>query len=201
MKQKTTKITQLFEGRKRKAHLVRWEHLKNKAGEPRIKLDLILPLLNEPVIGMNGPISDTYIVMAKEDSKVGRATLNLYAEGMTLDCFDTEGQKKASISSQGCSFFKFQLEASGEGEKRTLNLHAVVYVAASIGFRDWAWDHRGSDFWLEAVYSQSEMEFVSDEEKDEKESDEDSEGDEEDEDSDEEEDELEGQERRRIAKA
>ena len=180
MKQKPTK--QLFEGHRRKAHLVRWEHLKNKAGEPRIKLDLLLPLLNEPVLGMNGPISDSYILMAKEDSKVGRATLNLYAEGMTLDCFDTEGQKKASVSSQGCSFFKFSLEATGEGEKRQLDLHFVGYVAASIGFRDWAWDHRGNDFWLEAVYSQSEMEFVEDEE-------------------DEEEDELVAQANRRAARA
>lgn len=188
MKQKPTKLQQLFEGHRRKAHLVRWEHLKNRVGEPRIKLDLVLPLLNEPVIGMNGPISDSFILMAKEDSRVGRTTLNLYAEGMTLECFDTDGQKKASVSSQGCSFFKFSLEASGEGEKRTLNLHCVVYVSASIGFRDWAWDHRGSDFWLEAVYSQSEFEY----EGDEPETDDVVEG---------EEDELEAQERRRTAKA
>jgi hypothetical protein len=156
---KPTKLLNLFEGHRRKASLNAWTHLRTKAGESRIKLDLKLPLLNESLVGMNGAISEAFSVMAKEDSKIARTNLNVELEGMTLEVFSTEGVQSPAVSSTGVKLLKLALVAAGEGEKRTIDLNMTAYVPASMQLRDWAWDHLHADFHLEGVYSQSEMDF------------------------------------------
>jgi hypothetical protein len=156
---KPTKLMNLFEGHRRKASLNAWSHLRTKAGESRIKLDLKLPLLNETVIGMNGAVSEAFQVMAKDDSKIARTSLNVELEGMTVEVFSTDAIKNPAVSSTGVKLLKLALVAHGEGEKRTIDLNMTAYVPASMQLRDWAWDHLHQDFHLEAVYSQSEMDF------------------------------------------
>ena len=202
MKQKPTKLQQLFEGHRRRASLTAWTHLRTKAGESRIKMDLRLPLLNESVVGMNDVMGEAFSLMAKDDSKISRTSLNIGMEGMTLECFSTDANKSPAVLTTGVKFQKFALVAAGEGEKRTLDLTMVAYLPASIQLRNWAWENLHATFFLESVYSQSEMDFVSEEEAiednpDAPEDDEEEELDEEDV----EEDELAEQERRKAAKA
>jgi hypothetical protein len=158
-KPKVTTLFNLFEGHRRRARLEQWTHLITKAGESRIKLDLRLPLLNESVIGMNEAIGEAFTVMAKNDSKIDRTSLNVEMEGMTLEAFSTSEVKHVSVSSTGVKMVKLALVAAGEGEKRTVDLLLTAYVPASIQLRDWAWDHNHKEFHLEAIYSQSELEF------------------------------------------
>jgi hypothetical protein len=179
LKTKPQKLTQFFEGNRRKAFLIAWSHLKTKAGESRLKLEIKMPLLNEPVVGINGAIAEAFEVMAKDDSRIDRTSLNVELEGMTLECFTTDDPKSSkhpSVSSTGVKMVKLAIVASGEGEKRELNLLLVAYLPASIQLRDWAWTHLHSEFHAEAVYSQSEMEFSN--EPAEEEEDEDEDGDE-----------------------
>lgn len=161
-KPKGLKLKDFFEGERRKATLVRWEHLVNQAGEPRIKLTLEVPLLNESVLGINGPVSDQFILMAKEDSQVKRANLDLYCEGMTVETWTTNESKRRNVMCTGASFHNFFIQSEGEGEKRKVHLYVVVYVSANEQWRDWAWEHRGGEFHLSAEYSQSELDFADD---------------------------------------
>lgn len=174
-KTKPTKLTNFFEGHRRKATLIAWSHLKTKAGESRIKLDLRLPLLNESLVGINDAIGVAFGMMREDNSKIDRTSLNIELEGMTLETFSTGEVKHVSVSSTGVKMQKVAVVSGGEGEKRTVDLVLVAYVPASIQLRDWAWNHLHSEFHLEAVYSQSEMEFsdiVEDEEESEDEDDE-----------------------------
>lgn len=154
-----SKLKSFFEGRRRKASLNAWSHLRTKVGESRIKLDLCLPLLNESIVGMNEAISEAFSVMAKDESKIERTSLNVEMEGFTMEMFSTPDVKSPEVSSTGVKIMKLALVAGGEAEKRTLDLTMTVYIPASIQMRDWAWDHLHKDFHLEAIYSQSEMEF------------------------------------------
>ena len=158
-KPKATKLQSFFEGRRRKAFLVAWSHLRTKAGESRIKLELRLPLLNEPVLGISEAIHEAYSVMAKEESRIDRTSLNVELVGMTLEAFSTDTVKPRAVSSTGVRMTKLALAQAGEGEKRELNLLVVAYVPASIELRDWAWIHLHKQFHIEAVYSQTEMDF------------------------------------------
>jgi hypothetical protein len=158
-KVKATKLNSFFEGHRRKAFLNAWSHLRTKAGESRVKFDLRIPLLNESVVGMGGAIGEAFGVMAKDESKIDRTSLNLECEGMTLDIFATGESKRRTVTSTGVKLQKFALVSSGEEEKRQLDLHLVAYTPASIVLRDWAWGHLHGEFYLEAVYSQTEMDF------------------------------------------
>jgi hypothetical protein len=173
-------------------------------------MDLRLPLLNESVVGMNDVMAEAFTLMAKDQSKISRTSLNVEMEGMTLECFATDTMKSPAVLTTGVKFQKFALVASGEGEKRTLDLTMVAYLPASIQLRDWAWDNLHATFYLESVYSQSEIDWVGEAEfiednPDAPDDDEEEVSEEDDEYGDpaefNEEDELEAQERRKAAKA
>jgi hypothetical protein len=118
MKQKATKLQQLFEGHRRKASLVAWTHLRTKAGESRIKMDLKLPLLNESIIGMNDVMGEAYTLMAKDESKISRTSLNVEMESMTLECFATDDPKSPkALMSTGVKIQKLSLVAAGESKE------------------------------------------------------------------------------------
>lgn len=155
----TSKMQSFFEGNRREASLVKWTHLRTTAGESRIKMELVVPLLNKSVIGMGGAIGEAFGVMAKDDSKIERTNLKFELEGMTVEFFTTAESKRRSISSTGVRMQKLALVASGEGEKRQLDLQLTAYMPANEQIRDWAWLHLHKQFHLEAVYSQTEMDF------------------------------------------
>jgi hypothetical protein len=127
-------------------------------------MDLRLPLLNESVVGMNDVMAEAFTLMAKDQSKISRTSLNVEMEGMTLECFATDTMKSPAVLTTGVKFQKFALVASGEGEKRTLDLTMVAYLPASIQLRDWAWENLHATFFLESVYSQSELQYSNEDE-------------------------------------
>jgi hypothetical protein len=155
-----TKVKQFFDGRRREARLLLYTHLKTKAEENRFKLSLSIPLLNQSVVSMPKAVSDVFSVMAKDDSDLSRAKLAVFLEGMTLELFATDTQKGApSLSITGCTFKSLQLVAAGVAEKRTIDLEMMAYVPASLALHDWVYPQLHGTFFLEAVYSQSEMDF------------------------------------------
>lgn len=157
-----TKINHFFEGRRRKAFLVTYTHLMTKAEEGRFKIEFRFPLLTEDQQGMHGAIGDVYNIMSKDDSKMGRTVLNVFLEGMTIEAFTTSDpatSKEKNISVTGAKMTKMVLVPSGEGEKRQIDLHVIVYVHSGPALRDWLYAQLHKEFGIEAVYSQSEMEF------------------------------------------
>lgn len=169
---KGTKLTSFFDARRREVFLQKWEHLKTRAGEGRVKLNLSMPLLNRSLQALPDAVSEAYKVMCEDSSKITRSKLDTYLEGMTIECFVTDESKGAIVSATGTMLKKFQLEVVGEGEKRELNLLFVAYVPANITLRDYAWEHLHSTFFLESTYSQSEMVFGEQEPEDEEDEDE-----------------------------
>lgn len=155
-----TKIKSFFEGRRRECFVKSWTHLKTAAGEPRIKMELKMPLLNKALLGMPDAVGVAYSVMSEDESKVLRANLNIYCEGMTVDFFAADESVSRVLSVTGALFDKLRLEAKGSGEKRTLDLHFVAYTPANVQLRDYMWDTNHGTFFMETVYSQSELEFA-----------------------------------------
>lgn len=156
----STKLTEFFNSNRREFFLNSWEHLKSSAGESRIKLDISLPLLNKSVIAMPDAVSKAYGVMCEDSSQIASTKINAYLEGMTVQLFATDESKSPSVSATGATFQKLAVVAAGKGEKRTVDLNAVVYIPANVNVRDWAWEHLHGVAFLESVYSQSEMDFA-----------------------------------------
>jgi hypothetical protein len=158
-KQKPAILKSFFEGHRRKAFLADWKQTRDRRGIDTIKIEMRLPLLNESVLGMNQEIGDPFSLMAKNDSKTDRAAINAEIKGMTLEAFSTGTSKEHWVASTGTHFKKLWITAEGEEDKKEVNLHCVLYVPGSIEMRDWAWIHCHKEFYVEAVYSQSEMDL------------------------------------------
>jgi hypothetical protein len=166
------KLDTFFESRRRRCTLESWQHLKNGANESRIKMNISMPMLNIPPTGAHATILNAFEAMEKDGSGIGRTKLEIFSEGMTMDFFvqdRTPGKLIAAegnpvLSVLGVLLDKFQLVSEGAGETRTVSLDFVAYVPANEKLRNWCWDHIHADFFLEAVYSQSEMDFKEEEE-------------------------------------
>ncbi len=79
-----------FPGRKVKAELTSWHPKMNSQNEKRVRLDLMIPLIDETRRGqMPGWMIYELDVMDKADSSVGKVTLDVTLEGVTLEFFDT----------------------------------------------------------------------------------------------------------------
>jgi hypothetical protein len=157
------KVKDFFRGRRRKAKLELYTHLKTKAEENRFKLVLSLPLLGESLVSMPKAVSEAFGIMAKDDSEVLRANLNTYYEGMTLEMFNvdkaTEKDKAPVLSCTGVMFKNLRLVASGLGEKKTIDLEMEAYIPANPQVHEWVYPQLHGLFFLEAIYSQTEMDF------------------------------------------
>lgn len=156
---KGKKITSFFDGRRREAKLRSWEHLKSKAGESRMKLEISVPLLNRELQSLPEAVSKQYTVMCEDKASTAQANLDIYLEGMTLEIFATDESRQRTVASTGVTISKLRMVASGEGEKRTLDLLLRMYMPANVQVRDWAWEHLHATLFIESTYSQSEMEF------------------------------------------
>ena len=161
------KVKSFFDGHRRKAKLELYTHLKTKAEENRFKLVLSIPLLGESLVSMPKAVSDVFTVMAKDDSDLNRASLNIFLEGMTCEFFNDDKSRSPVLSSTGVTFKKLALVATGIGEKRTIDLEMFAYVPASLQLHDWVYPQLHGAFFMESVYSQTEMEFTDDEDEDE----------------------------------
>jgi hypothetical protein len=162
------KLTEFFDSRRRRCTLQSWQHLKNGANESRIKINISMPMLNIPPTGAHETILNAFGTMEKDNAGISRAKLELFLEGMTADIFVTdrtpgrliESEGNPLLSVTGVMFDKFQLVAEGAGDARTVDLEFVAYVPANEKLRNWCWDHIHAVFFLEAVYSQTEMTFT-----------------------------------------
>jgi hypothetical protein len=123
-------------------------------------MDLRLPLLGPASIGMNQEIGEPFMLMAKKDSKTDRSVINVELEGMTLEIFSTDSSRERWVMSTGVKFMKLYLASTGEEDKKEVNLHLVAYMPFSKAMMEWASIHLHKDFHLEAVYSNTEMDFA-----------------------------------------
>lgn len=162
------KLDSFFNSRRREATLRKWEHLKTVGNEDRIKMNLIMPLLNTSLKDAPAALQTAYTAMEKDNCGISRTKLDIYCAGMTVDIFSlprTEGklieaEGNPYISVMGVTLDKFQVVSNGEaGDKRKVELEFVAYVPANEKFRDWCWFHNHQTFFMEAVYSQSEIDF------------------------------------------
>lgn len=166
------KLQDFFDSRRRRCTLTDWRQLKNVAGESRIKMVLSLPMLNIPPVGAHATILGAFEAMQKDSAGISRSKLEIFCEGMTIDIFATDRTPGKLIEAEGISYIsaagvmmdKFQIVGEGNGDKRTVNLEFVAYVPATDKLFDWCKIHLHEDFFLEAVYSQTEFTFSHEEE-------------------------------------
>jgi hypothetical protein len=168
-----TKLENFFEKRRCEVRLQKWEHLRS--GEPeaveRIKMHLSMPLLNHDITGIHKLILSAYEPLQKDDCAVGRSKLEVALDGMTVRIFNLplEPQLKLDASDEapefsisGAKFDNFALVCAGVKDKRTVDLAFTLYLQGTKKLMNYSWDHNHRTFWIDAEYSQSELDFKGD---------------------------------------
>lgn len=171
------KLKVFFEERRREVILDDWRPLKSAGGEFRLKLLLRMPLLNKEEHGIPEEISKAFNDMRLDESAINSSKLNILYDGMTVEFFADEktrtpwtngkdGINGGNASVTGVLLDKFVLIAKGKAEKRTVDLAFIAYVTCNVGMKDFVFDNLHGTTFMEAVYSQSEMDnsFMKDEE-------------------------------------
>lgn len=156
---KGKKIDNFFAGHKRQVKELKWEHLVTRAGEHRIKMHLSMPLIGQPMQNFPPDVSEVFGLLGKDKSASTFNKIGIFAEGMTLDFWHSEIAPEKAISVSGVTLTNFRMTAAGEDEKRKVELLFVAYLPASRLLADVAYGFNHNDFWVEAEYSQTEMEF------------------------------------------
>lgn len=162
------KLKVFFEERRREVILADWRPLKSSGGEMRLKLLLRMPLLNKDLQGVPEEISRAFNEMSEDDSPINSSKLNIIYDGMTVEFFSDEkirtpwtngkdGINGGNASVTGVLLDKFAVIAKGKGEDRGVDLFFIAYVTCNVGMWDWAKETLHGTTFMEAVYSQSEM--------------------------------------------
>jgi hypothetical protein len=162
------KLKVFFEERRREVILDDWRPLKSSGGEMRLKLLLRMPLLNRGEEGIPEEISHGFNDMRLDDSPINSSKLNIMYDGMTVEFFTDEqmrtpwtngkdGIQGGNASITGVLLDKFVLIAKGKGEKRSVDLSFIAYVTCNVGMKDWVFEYLHGTSFMEATYSQSEI--------------------------------------------
>jgi len=175
---KTTKILKDFwNSHRREVRLEKSELLSNRAEEKRLKLHLSMPLSNIPATHMPEDFIGPFGLMEKQGSPVNETRVDVILKGMTVDLFPLLESKvpKRIISQSGATLQGFKLVAEGKEDKREVHLTFLAYLPHSTALYAACDTYHHSTIFMEAAYSQSEMDFESDEKGASKEGDEDEE--------------------------
>jgi len=157
MAKQKTKLKEFFEGRRRQCELQVINVLKNKAGERRIKMSVIMPLSGQPVTGMPDIFTEPYMLMQKEKSTLNFSKIDVAVNEAAFNIFSTDTIKSAAVSTNGTLLQGFRMIGEGSDDKRTVSLEFIVYTGYTMALRDWGCDHIHSEFWAEVAPSQMEL--------------------------------------------
>lgn len=164
---KKNKVKDFFGTNRRELRLNDFHVLMTRGEEKRIKLAIEMPISGKASVAMPSWIANPWVEMEKADSLTARSNIEVMLEGMTLEVFSTEKNKRKTFAATGAMLTGFHLVTTGEGEKKQTSLKFVIYVPGNVQVRDWAWDHLHATFYAAFEYSQTEMDFDGEDDEDE----------------------------------
>lgn len=156
-KKNQKRLKDFFEGRRRQCELQDFHVLKNTAGEKRMKLSIIMPLSQMPMEGIPDAFVEQFILMEREKSALNFAKISVVLDGASFSVFSTDTTATSVLNVNAATLQDFRLIGEGSEEKRKVSLEFIAYLPATVKLKDWSFDHLHSDFFLEVVPAQTEL--------------------------------------------
>jgi hypothetical protein len=136
-----------FPKRKVRVQLVNWYPKRNTEGEKRVRIDLMIPLLDEAMEGMQPAwILPSLQAMDSKDSAQSESKLDTTLEGVTLEAFDTPKSTGRTLLLTAATFQDFHLRRVTK-DKQTF----VALVFTANVKRDWnqlRWCDKYEECWF-----------------------------------------------------
>lgn len=166
-----------FPGNRRKVELEDWQPLLNAQDEKRVRLDILMPLTGEPVIGMPEWLSPAYQTMTRKGSVEKDIPITTEIEACTFEGFSTEGSKRnieidkggldltkeemghRNVLIPGATLRNFKLVRVTRNEQGIVALKFSITFKADSGLVLWAHKYHGGTFWASFVVTQPTLDL------------------------------------------
>lgn len=159
MAKQAKKMADFFDARRRSCFLLRSELLKSRGKEMRKKMFISMLLSATNLSTCPEPFLTQFAVMAKDDSALNRATIDVEFASMAVRIFSTDASTEPAVRVNGALIHRFAMVAEGVGEKRTVSLEFLLYLPAPIALHEWEYHHMHGEFFLEAVQEQGTLDL------------------------------------------
>lgn len=166
-----------FPGARRRVELEDWRPLMNEQGDRRIRLDLLMPLTGQAILGMPTFVSAAYERMDVEDSAIKDVDLFTELEGITVEGYATDQSKplelewgvgldeaeaqakeaKRKLLLTGCTLRSFKLVRVTRDKMAIVALRLSVSTKSDVALVIWAHRYHGATFWAEFTATQGEI--------------------------------------------
>lgn len=152
---------EFFPGQRRKVELVKWAPLMNAQSEKRIRLDLLMPLTGQSLLGIPNFVAPDYENMEREDSKTTESDIGVELEGVTIEGFSTDNAKTTiTVETLGAVVLVAATMRNFKVVRETRDKMAVVCLAFSItvkrnlGMLEFADTYEGATLWCKFTETQ-----------------------------------------------
>jgi hypothetical protein len=166
----------LFPGNRRRIEMLDYDPLLSAQVEKRFRLDLLMPLTGQSLIGMPEWIAPFWENMEKEGSAGKDVDLAIEIEGVTFEGFSTEGSKrnieietggldltKEEMGSRhvlipGSTLRNFKLVRVTRDKQNIVALSFCMTVKGDVGLAVWCYTYHGATFWASFTVTQAKIE-------------------------------------------
>lgn len=135
--------------------------LETRAGEKRLKLSLIMPLVDDKLVGMPSWIGDSFDVICKEGSLLTEDKWGHKIKDMVSTIFNTDDadRSKFVVNTPLLVGFSLQRKKAGGDEDNLpdIYLHFYGYLVASQQLWNWFYEKRGNSMWVNFETTQKEL--------------------------------------------
>lgn len=166
-----------FPGNRRRVELEDWQPLLNSQDEKRVRLDILMPLTGEPVIGMPEWLSPAYQTMTRKGSVEKDIPITTEIEACTFEGFSTEGSHRnieidkggldltkeemghRNVLIPGATLRNFKLVRVTRNDQSIVALKFSITFKADSGLVLWAHKYHGGTFWASFVVTQAKLDL------------------------------------------
>lgn len=166
-----------FPGNRRKIELEYYDPLLNDQDEKRFRLDLMMPLTGQPLIGMPDWLAPLFRDMDSKGSAAKDVNIETTIEGVTFEGFSTEQSKNKieidkggieltkeemghrHVAITGATLNKFKLVRIAQDEQSLVCLKFSITFRADAGLALWCHKYYGGTFWGSFTITQATLDL------------------------------------------
>ena len=166
-----------FPNLRRRVELEDWAPLMNEQGEKRIRLDLLMPLTGEAIVGMPHFVAPAWEKMEAQDSAIKDVPFVTEIEGVTVEAFATdssapmelewgvgldeaqeqEKEKRRKLLLTSSTLRNFKLVRVTREKQKIVGLRFSILTKNDTYLVLWAYKYHGSTFWCQFTETQPEI--------------------------------------------
>lgn len=137
------------------------EALRDKEGNPRIKVEVLMPLSDGKQVGMPTWVGDAYDHLGKEDTLETSTNFDVQMESMSLYIHELPEAKEPSKTAFSCTLKSFRMtreqEDEDDEELGEVALKYVVYIPGDKRLWSWLWDYSKMKLWIRHECTQADV--------------------------------------------